>query len=223
MIDKKIKFLVISGSERKISVSDQVIRHMINYLQHNVALEIKIIRLREYKISRCGECGDCNYKATMCDLNDDIPTIINEMLLADAIIYITPVHGFGMAHLMQVFIERAGVGYLRFNRPLKNKIAGCVVIGRKYNLGNVHDQLINNFLLNRMVIPGAGFPALFYAGKEGKISYDLEGAVAIESMLQRVLEFATLVKEVNFIKNNSMANERVLLKQKEQQVIGNIK
>ncbi len=214
--------MVISGSERKTSVSDQVIQHMMQILQCNINLEKKIIRLRDYSISGCGMCGDCNHKIDKCNLEDDMPMIIHEMLLADAIIYITPVHGFGMAHLMQIFIERAGVGYLRFDRPLKNKIAGCIVVGRKYNLGNVHDQLINNFLLNRMIIPGMGFPALLYAGKDGTINDDPEGVVAIESMLQRVVEFANIIKEVNFPKNSLAVNERILLKQK-QQIIGNTK
>lgn len=208
----KIQLLIISGTEKIKSTSDIIIDHIMNKLKN---VEVKVIRLREYVIKDCGICGNCNNNTTNCSINDDMPKIINEMLWADAIIYITPVHGFGMAHLMQNFIERAGVGYLRFNRPLKNKIGGCIVVGRKYNLGNVHDQIINNFILNRMIIPGAGFPALFHSGNSGVLEDDLEGIVAIESMIDRVIEFAGITKNIKSIRNITIANERELLQSKE--------
>ncbi|MBY8854394.1 NAD(P)H-dependent oxidoreductase, partial [Saccharothrix sp. MB29] len=84
-------------------------------------------------------------------------------------------HGFGTSALMQAFIERSGVGYLRFERPLTNKVAGVIVTGRRYAHTEVYNHLVTNVLLNRMVLIGSGFPAIVYGNQPGDAQYDDEG------------------------------------------------
>jgi len=54
--------------------------------------------------------------------------VVNKMIEADGIIYAARCTGFGTPSLLQTFLERAGVGYLRFDRPLSNKVAGIVAV-----------------------------------------------------------------------------------------------
>jgi len=162
-------------------------------------VDVSIIHLSELNFSPCDGCGngenDCNYREVPCEKKDDLPYIIDKLIQSDIIIYACPVHAFGICHLMQIFLERAGVGYLRFKRPLANKIGGCIIIGRKYHLGHAYDQIVNNMLLNRMIVPGAGFPVLIHGDELTKTITDTEEQVALEQMAKRMVQ---MYKSIDF-------------------------
>jgi multimeric flavodoxin WrbA len=124
---------------------------------------------------------------------DDIPAVIDKMIAADGIIYAAPVHGFGTAALMQTFIERAGVGYLRFNRPLTNKVAGVITVARRYHAGQVWTQLTVNALLNRMIIVGSGFPADINALHKGDAAADDEGLTNVTRLVNRMIDMIEML------------------------------
>ncbi|MYT33077.1 MULTISPECIES: flavodoxin family protein [unclassified Streptomyces] len=184
--------LAISGSERAGGNTEQALTYVAGMLQRR-DFQFSAIHLREQNISPCGRCGDCNFREQPCEADDDMPSIIRRMVDADAIIYAAPVHGFGLAHLMQTFIERAGVGYLRFQRPLANKVGGALVVSRRYSDTQVHQQLVLNMLLNRMIVVGSGFPALLRAGRGG-VADDTEGMDALDRMVQRLADMVLLLR-----------------------------
>ena len=135
------------------------------------------------------------------------------MVKSDIIIYATPVHAFGICHLMQIFLERAGVGYLRFKRPLANKIGGCIIVGGKYHLGHAHDQIMNNMLLNRMIVPGSGCPVLIHGNEDTKELDDVEEEIALEQMVNRLIKVHS---SIDFKKlSQNWENERNLKTLKE--------
>lgn len=178
---------LICGSERRNGNTEQVARYAARYLIEK-GHQADVFCLSALNIKPCGTCGDCNVARKPCEIDDDMACIIDHMIQSDAIIYAAPVHGFGMAHPMQVFIERAGVCFLRFRRPLENKFGDVIAIGRRYNLGNVHDQLVNNILLNRMIKAGSGYPVLLRGGRPGSVFRDEEGMTALRVMLGRLSE-----------------------------------
>jgi multimeric flavodoxin WrbA len=96
---------------------------------------------------------------------------------------------------MQAFIERAGVGYLRFDRPLTNKVAGVIAVGRRYSQGEVWAQLVVNALLNRMIVVGSGFPAVVQALHKGEALRDEEGVANVSRMVDRMIDMIELLRE----------------------------
>lgn len=189
-----VRITALSGSERAGGNTEQVLRYTSD-LAARYGAKLSIINLREYTIAPCGVCGDCNFRSEPCLDQDDAGSVVDRMLEADALIYAAPVHGFGLAHLMQIFIERAGVGYLRFRRPLANKVGGAVVISRRYNDTQVYEQLLLNMLLNRMVVVGSGFPAILRGGASGRALDDVEGVEALDRMVERMVGMVRLLKE----------------------------
>ena len=188
-----IHIVAISGSLRTGGNTDQAVEYAAAVaVNHGAAFTP--IRLADYNIHPCGTCGDCNSKKTPCELQDDMPRIIDVMLSADGLIYAAPVYGFGLAHLMQIFIERSGVCYLKFKRPLANKVGGVIVTGRRYNHGQVYSQIIQNLLLNRMILVGSGFPAIVHAGKLDEAKQDMEGMASIRQMVTRMIDMISLIK-----------------------------
>ncbi len=120
--------------------------------------------------------------------------IIALMCSADAILYASPVHAFGLAHPLQSFLERAGVCYLRFERPLTNKVGGAIVVGRRYGHNAAYAQLLNNLFLNRMIIVGSGFPPFLNATSAGDVMTDLEGVDSVRRLIERMVRTAQLFK-----------------------------
>ncbi|MEV0187553.1 flavodoxin family protein [Kitasatospora purpeofusca] len=185
--------LGICGSERPGGNTDLALEYAGRLVRERGA-EFRTVHLREHRISPCSPCGDCNQRTTPCELRDDMPAIVEQMKQADAIVYATPVHGFGLAHLMQIFIERAGVGFLRFDRPLANKVGGIIVVSRRYSDAAVHSQLVDNLLLNRMILVGSGFPALLRNTSPQPQLQDAEGLEALERMLHRMIDMSQLLR-----------------------------
>ncbi|MCO8628298.1 flavodoxin family protein [Burkholderia multivorans] len=190
-----LHFVVVTGSERASGNTEQVAEYVRSILADR-GCTIDVLHLRDYRILPCGGCGECNMRRTVCQLNDDMPEIIARLCKADGVVYAAPVHGYGMAHLMQNFIERAGVGYLRFERPLANKIAGAVVTGRRYAHETVFHQLVSNFLLNRMILVGSGYPVVIHGGSPGAGMKDREGLESLRAMLARMVGMACLLRSV---------------------------
>ena len=190
---KSLHFEIICGSERANGNTERVAQYMAELLQE-IGCTCGVIHLREHRIEPCGTCGECNVRRHPCAIADDMPLIVRRLAAAEAIVYAAPVHGYGMAHPMQVFIERAGVGYLRFERPLANKVAGAVVTGRRYAHESVFNQLVNNILLNRMILVGSGYPATLRGGAPGAAMQDSEGLEAVRSLVTRMVGMARLLR-----------------------------
>lgn len=189
-----VRLLGISGSPRHGGNTDSALKYAEAVARTHPNVEFSTIYLRDHRIEPCQQCGNCNERTSPCEHSDDMTSIIHSMIDADGIIYGVPVHGFGMAHLMKIFIERAGVGYLRFKRPLANKVGGAIVVGRRYAHSQVHSQIVSNLLLNRMIVVGSGFPAVLFAGAAGEIKHDSEGLTALYCMVNRMVEMARIIK-----------------------------
>lgn len=191
--EKAPVILGISGSERAGGNTDLALGYAGDLVRERGGV-FRTVYLREHTISPCSPCGDCNSRTIPCALPDDTAGIVEEMKRADGIIYAVPVHGFGLAHLMQIFVERVGVGYLRFDRPLANKVGGIIVTGRRYSDASVHNQLVDNLLLNRMILVGSGFPALLRNTSREPGLNDTEGLDALERMTDRMVDMTLLLR-----------------------------
>lgn len=211
-LDRPARLLALCGSERPGGNTDQVLDHVVAAAAERGA-EVEVIHLRDYRIEHCGSCGDCNVRLLPCAVQDDVAGIVARMTTADGVLYAAPVHGFGTSSLMQTFVERAGVGHLRFTRPLANKVAGVLVTGRRYNHEHVFSQLLLNVLLNRMIVVGSGFPALLQGGAPGAALRDREGIDAVDRTIVRMLDMVALLRRYRALTGDSFPcddlNERV--------------
>lgn len=216
MDNNPVELLAICGSTRIGGNTDQILQYC-NEIAVQRGANLSVLNLRDFNISACGTCGDCNNRENHCGLTDDMPYIVQMMQKADGIIYAVPVHGFGMGHLMQIFIERSGVCYLRFERPLTNKVGGAIITGRRYNHQQVHSQIVSNILLNRMIMVGSGFPALLHAGQANEAFNDMEGLDSIRRMVNRMIDMIAAMKHYSQITSHSFLqceedNERSIYK-----------
>jgi multimeric flavodoxin WrbA len=186
-----VKLLFICGALRRDGSTEGVIKNSIATLSSRFKdVKTDVVYLCDYRITVCDSCYTCDEKR-QCWMPDDVTFIVKKMLVADGIIYALPVNAFGVNSLMQIFLERAGVGCLRFSRPLENKAAGILITGRRYAHEMAWSQIALNIVLNRMILIGSGFPSL--VKNDGKVLgnqiEDKEGAASAEAMLVKMVWF----------------------------------
>lgn len=186
-----MKFCVVVGSSRSDGQSRSVCELIRAHLQ-GVAL-CDFVFLRDHRIELCDADNQCMHAP--CGVNDDVRQIAERMLDADAIIYMPVIHAYGTNSRFQAFLERVGYGFLRpLNRPLKDKLAGIVVIGRRYAHTAVYSQIMLNVMLNKMILVGSGFPATFMGPFSSQS--DTEAVEALHDMLNRIIEISARITPV---------------------------
>jgi multimeric flavodoxin WrbA len=184
-----LKILFLNASLRRHGTTEGVIDFAIEHLNETFpSVDSEVIHLCEKRIDMCDSCYDC--EKGICWMKDDVHAIVQSMLKADGIVYAFPVHAFGVNSLMQAFLERAGVGYLRFQRPLNGKLASVFVTGRRYSHELAWSQIVQNIMLNKMILVGSGFPAVIRNdGKTfGDKIMDPEGCTAVQETLNTMVE-----------------------------------
>jgi multimeric flavodoxin WrbA len=183
-----MRFCILVGSSRADGQSRGVCELIRDHLAG--AAYCDFVYLREHRIELCDADNACMHMP--CAINDDVQAIVARMLAADAVVYMPVVHAYGTNSRFQAFLERAGYGYLRpLDRPLKDKLAGVVVIGRRYGHTAVYAQVVLNIMLNKMVLVGSGFPATFMGVSGGR--YDSEAVEALQEMLNRMIELSARI------------------------------
>ena len=107
-------------------------------------------------------------------------------------------HAFGTNSKFQAFLEWVGYGYLRpLERPLEDKIAAIVVVGRRYGHTAVYSQIMLNIMLNKMIMAGSGFPALFL-GMLGGVLDDAEALESLDQTVNRMDDLYQRLRTANF-------------------------
>ena len=178
-----MRICVLVGSSRKNGLSNHICSILRNTFR-NKGFFGRFIYLADMHIEFCDADNAC--QLTPCKISDDMPGILAEMQFADGIIYMPVMHAFGTNSKFQAFLERVGYGYLRpLDRPLKDKIAAVVVVGRRYGHTSVYSQIMLNIMLNKMIMAGSGFPPLFM-GMLGGCSEDVEALEALDQTIDRM-------------------------------------
>lgn len=179
-----MRLCIIVGSNRRNGLSAQVCRAIQAYMSGRATCDF--VYLSEHEIQYCDADNQCESRT--CQLPDSVSVIAGKMLRADGIIYMPVMHAYGTNSRFQAFLERVGYGFFRpLKRPLQDKVAGVIVVGRRYGHTSVYSQIVLNVLLNKMLLIGSGFPPTFH-GMLGKAADDQEAMLALTDMLDRMEE-----------------------------------
>lgn len=101
--------LVISSSLRKGSNSEFLADQFISGAK-DAGHKVEKVCLRDKTIGFCIGCLACQ-KTGNCVIKDDASEIADKMLLADVIVFATPVYYYGMSGQMKTMLDRANPLY----------------------------------------------------------------------------------------------------------------
>ncbi|MDO4939797.1 MAG: flavodoxin family protein [Lachnospiraceae bacterium] len=116
-----MKIVILNGSPRKGNTLTAINAFAEGAKQKN---DIEIIDTYRYKISPCMGCEACECSKG-CVAKDDSNMIIDKLVVADMIVFASPVYWWGITAQIKLVIDKA---YCRASL-LKDKKVGVIIVG----------------------------------------------------------------------------------------------
>ena len=99
------KVLILSGSPRKGGNSDLLCGEFLRGAIE-VGHDVEKIRVAEKKIGYCSGCYYCQKSGGVCAKKDDMPEILQKMIDADVIVFVSPVYFYSIDAQLKTLIDR---------------------------------------------------------------------------------------------------------------------
>ena len=99
-----MKVLGISSSPRDNSNSDMLLRQVLSGASAAGA-EAEYLRLCKFNIAPCSACGAC-YATGECPVQDDFQAVLPKILVADRLIFATPIFFMSVCAQAKILIDR---------------------------------------------------------------------------------------------------------------------
>ena len=187
--DVKMKVIGIVGSPRVGGNTEALTRIALDEVQQE-GLETELIRLAGKRIEPCDACRSCSTTGK-CHIEDDFESILAKMKEAEGIILATPVYFGAATPQMTSLISRF---YSTRGKPLKNKVGGPIVVGRRAGHNFTLAQLMFFFMISEMIVPGSTYWNVAFGRGKGEAARDEEGIRTIQNFGRKL---AWLIKRVN--------------------------
>jgi len=123
-----MKILSICGSPRKGN-SETILLYLQKYFKSK-GVDNEIVLLSQANIERCHGCVEfCNHKH-VCRIKDDMPVIIDKIIKADALVFISPNYFQMPPGVLKDFMDRSNViFYQATDKELKSKKTIVISLG----------------------------------------------------------------------------------------------
>lgn len=102
--DEKRVVLGIVGSQRKLGNCELFVKEVSKNIP--ATHELRLVRLPSLRILPCKGCYRC-IEQHACSIDDDVPFLLSQISLCDALIIASPVYFFGAHSSVKQFLDRA--------------------------------------------------------------------------------------------------------------------
>ena len=157
-----MRILGIVCSPRKGGNTEVLVQQVLGFAK-DLGADIELYFIADKNITPCDGCESCVVTGE-CKVKDDMREIYPKLIEADGIVFGTPVYYWGMTAQAKAFIDRTFI--FRTDRPLKNKIAGLVIVARRRGISQTFSALSNYCYIQKMYVAGA---VAAYADKRGEV------------------------------------------------------
>jgi multimeric flavodoxin WrbA len=157
-----MKILGIVCSPRKGGNTEVLVERVLA-MTKELGADIELDFIAHKNIAPCDGCESCVVTGK-CKVQDDMQGIYSKLIEADGIVFGTPVYYWGMTAQAKAFIDRTFI--FRTDRPLKNKIAGLVIVARRRGISQTFSALSNYCYIQKMHVAGA---VTAYADGRGEV------------------------------------------------------
>jgi multimeric flavodoxin WrbA len=184
-----MKIIGIVGSPRKGGNTETMTRIALEEVER-AGLATELISLAEKRIEPCDGCRTC-VKTGKCHFKDDFESVLAKMKEAEGIILATPVYYGAATPQIVSLISRF---YSARNKPLKNKVGGPIVVGRRAGHNFTFAQLMFFCMIQEMIVPGSTYWNVAFGRMKGEVAKDEEGVRTIRNFARKL---AWLAKKIN--------------------------
>lgn len=144
--------------------------------------KVELLTVAGKTISPCEACNSC--KGTdKCKINDDMQEIYIKLLGADAIVFGTPVFYWSVSAQAKALIDRTYA--LHWDRKLRDKVGGVVVVARSAGCTNAFSIFNNFFAIQKIRTVGYVFA---HGDKKGDVKRDKSAMENAEALGKTIVE-----------------------------------
>lgn len=118
-----MKVVMVKGSPHKNGSSNMLASQFAKGCQEagHTVVEMDVAHM---KIHPCLGCGYCRKNGTNCVQKDDVPEVMDQIISADMVVFVTPIYYFGITAQLKMLIDR----FYSYNEKLKSKHMKAVLI-----------------------------------------------------------------------------------------------
>ena len=167
-----MKAIGIVGSPRKGGNTEILTAHCLRAIAEE-GLDTELVSMAGLDIKGCNACMYC-FEHEGCSIEDDLQSVYNRMIMADAIIVASPVYYGSATSLVKGFLERAGF-MSRGSGVLKGKVGGPLVVGRRAGKNFTFMELMHWFHIMQIINPGSTYWNVAFGMEKGQVEQDEEG------------------------------------------------
>jgi multimeric flavodoxin WrbA len=182
------KILAIIGSPRKLGNCEIMAKEISNQL--TFPHELNLLRLQDFKLLPCRGCYKCLFTKETCVLDDDLNTVIQAMLDADAYIVSAPTYFLGINASLKTFLDR-GLSFYTHVESLWGKPAVGVAIAGIEGKEGYSRLIIQSFL--KMIFADDKNTKVVYGALPGEVFLNKRNTQAAEELASAL--FGNRVKE----------------------------
>ena len=152
-----VKVLGISGSPRR-GATDLSVRKALEAAATVPGVETRFISLAGKTIKPCVNCDYCLRNRKLCRIQDDMATLYDQIIWADAYIVGSPVYNMTISGQLQTFFNRWRPLHHVHKGLLNDRVGGAIAVGGSRNGGQelTASTLVHMFLSRGMVVVGGG-------------------------------------------------------------------
>lgn len=154
-----MKLYVINGSPRKEYNTVKMLNSFVNGAKSKCDVDIRFINLYELDYKGCASCFACQLDSDdlygRCHRKDGISDLLQEISLADAIVFGTPIYLWTISSTLHTFLERLIYQYLDFSGEKANardsNAPKSIKISMIYTMNVNEDRFIESGGLNNVI------------------------------------------------------------------------
>ena len=180
-----MKILGISGSPRKNGNTVAMLNEALGAAQGDGA-EVELYSVSGRNIQPCDGCWGCRGTGE-CHIKDDMQELYEKMLVADGIIFGTPVYFWGMTAQAKAVMDRT-IALNQPERNLDNKVGGVVACAGSLGLADTLKDY-SYYIIQRRMLPAFQVSAYVFNPDQLK---EMEGCMKALNDLGR--QMVALVK-----------------------------
>ncbi|MFA5221730.1 MAG: flavodoxin family protein [Methanoregula sp.] len=194
--DHQLHVVAFNGSARKNGNTAILINYALQELEKE-GITTELVQLSGNKIQGCTACMKCfENRNKRCVIEDDmINDCIRKMIVADGIVFGSPVYFSDVPAEMKALIDRAGFVSMANGELFRRKVGAAAVAVRRTGAIHTADTLIH-FLLGRDMIL-TGFPGIGMGLNIGDVDRDHEGVDRMKAIGQNMAWMMKLVAAGN--------------------------
>ena len=195
-----MKVLGINDSARKDGNTAIIMNKVFEELNKQ-GIETELIQFAGQVIEPCKACWACGGQKNCVHRKDIFREIFDKMMVADGILFGSPVYSANISAGMQAFLERAAVVCDMNCGSLNNKykVGASVVALRRGGALSAVDAMNHFFMSQEMIIVGSTYWNMVYGQMPGDVLKDEEGLKNMQNLGENM---AYVLHKLNDNKSN---------------------